>query len=124
MSKFSSYFNQHRFNIISWVVTVVLVVGLIGGALKWKQASTALALAPISTSSPEEKSPKIPLPTLSGSPEDPGAIEREIQLKTNIPADKPRYKVVEYHVVRGDSVFAIAEQFKVQPETVLWANYD
>jgi len=124
MSKYSSYFNRNRFNIISWIVTVLIVAVMIGGALKWKQTSTALALAPISTAVPGEKVPKIPLPTLAKSGEGLGAIEREIQLKTNIPADKPRYKVVEYRVQRGDSVFAIAEDYKLKPETVLWANYD
>jgi murein DD-endopeptidase MepM/ murein hydrolase activator NlpD len=52
------------------------------------------------------------------------AIGREIQIKTNVPADKPRYDVEEYRVVHGDSVFAIAESFKLKPETILWANYD
>jgi murein DD-endopeptidase MepM/ murein hydrolase activator NlpD len=27
-------------------------------------------------------------------------------------------------VARGDSVFAIAEKYKIEPETLLWANYD
>lgn len=125
MSKLSTYFRLHRFNIISWAVTVALVAGMIGGALKWRQDSTALALAPVPTAAPEEKSPrKIPLPALNGSREGLGAIERKIQLKTNVPADKPRYKAVEYRVVKGDSVFAIAEQYKIKPETLLWANYD
>jgi murein DD-endopeptidase MepM/ murein hydrolase activator NlpD len=124
MSNLSSYFNRNRFNIISWAVTVVLVAGMIGGALKWRQTSTVRALEPIATSRPEQKPPKVSLPTLIGAGEGFGSIEREIQLKTNIPADKPRYKVVEYRVVKGDSVFAISEQFKIKPETVLWANYD
>jgi len=124
MSNFASFFKRNRFNIISWAITVVIAAGMIGGALKWKQGSTALALAPISTSRPEEKSPKVSLPILTAPGEGLGSIEREIQLKTNVPADKPRYKVEEYRVVRGDSVFAIAEQYKIKPETVLWANYD
>ncbi len=76
------------------------------------------------TAGPQQKTPKVALPALKGAGEGFGAIEREIQIKTNVPADKPRYKAVEYRVVTGDSVFAIAEQFKLKPETVLWANYD
>ena len=34
MSKLSSFFNNNRFNIISWAVTLVLVAGMIGGALE------------------------------------------------------------------------------------------
>lgn len=124
MSKLFSFFNAHRFTIISWAVTVVLVASLIFGAFKWKEStSVAQALAPIPTAGPDEEMPQVIMPTL-GVPQDLGFIEREIQIKTNIPADKPRYDVQEYRVVRGDSVFAIAESFKVTPETVLWANYD
>jgi hypothetical protein len=124
MSKFRAYFNDHRFNIISWVVTVVLVTGLISGALWWKEVrSGGQALLPIPTAAPDNKQLEIPLPAL-GKAEKLAAIEREIQIKTNVPTDKPRYEVEEYRVVRGDSVFAIAESYKVDPETVLWANYD
>lgn len=125
MSKFSSIFKQNRFAIISWAVTVVLVLGMIGTAIKWKQTSNVRALAPVSTAAPDQSPPQVIMPALGGSEAlQLQSIEREIQIKTNVPADKPRYKAVEYHVVKGDSVFAISEQFKVKPETVLWANYD
>ncbi|HEX6035270.1 MAG TPA: LysM peptidoglycan-binding domain-containing protein, partial [Anaerolineales bacterium] len=124
MAKLSALFNQNRFSILSWTVTLVLVAGMILGALRWKEAGGGVrALQPIPTAASEEKQPEFSMPTL-GAPEQVAAIERNIQMKTNIPADKPRYEVEEYRVVRGDSVFAIAESFKVQPETVLWANYD
>jgi murein DD-endopeptidase MepM/ murein hydrolase activator NlpD len=124
MSKLSSFFQQNRFSIISWAVTLALVAGMVGGALKWKQASTVQALAPVPTAAPEEKPPKVTLPALESAVKAFKSIERNILIKTNVPADKPRYDVVEYRVSRGDSVFAIAESFTVQPETVLWANYD
>jgi murein DD-endopeptidase MepM/ murein hydrolase activator NlpD len=124
MSRFSSFFNQNRFSIISWAVTVILVAGMILGALKWKESnSMPQALSPISTAGPDRKLPQVPMPALGGSLAFT-SIEREIQIKTNVPADKPRYEVEEYRVVRGDSVFAIAESYKLQPETILWANYD
>ena len=124
MATLSSYFNNHRFSIISWAVTLVLVAGMILGAFQWKEAQRGgQALIPIPTAASEKKLPNIPMPALGG-PLAFAAIEREIQIKTNVPADKPRYDVEEYRVVHGDSVFAIAESFKVQPETVLWANYD
>ena len=106
MSKISSFFRQNRFSIISWAITLVIVAGMIGGALKWKQTSTVQALSPIATSGPGENSPTVALPTINGPEEGTGFIEREIQIKTNVPADKPRYKAVEYRVVKGDSVFA------------------
>lgn len=124
MATLSSYFNNHRFSIISWAVTLVLVAGMILGAFKWRESQRGgQALIPIPTAALEKKQPNVLMPALGG-PLAFAAIEREIQIKTNVPADKPRYDVEEYRVVRGDSVFAIAESFKVQPETVLWANYD
>ena len=124
MSKLLSFFRNNRFNVISWIVTLLLVAGMVGGALKWKQStSTVQALAPEPTAAADEDPPEITMPALS-VPEAFVSIEREIQIKTNIPADKPRYDPVEYRVVRGDSIFAISESYKLTPETVLWANYD
>ena len=124
MSKFSAFLNDNRFNILSWAVTVILVTGMVFGAFRWKEArSGRQALVPVSTAASEQKLPEVRMPALSGA-QAFAAIGREIQIKTNVPVDKPRYDVEEYRVVRGDSVFAIAESFKLKPETVLWANYD
>jgi len=97
---------------------------MVFGALSWKRStSTVPALAPQPTSAPDQKQPDVPMPALGGA-EAFLSIGRNIQLKTNIPADKPRYSIEEYRVTRGDSIFAISESFKLKPETVLWANYD
>ena len=125
MPKLASFFNSNKFSIISWLVTVILAAGLIGGAWLWRQSATATlkVLAPQPTSSAEEHQPQVAMPALAG-PATFGSIERKIQIKTNIPVDKPRYKPVDYRVARGDSVFAIAESYKLKPETILWANYN
>ena len=52
-----------------------------------------------------------------------GGITRRTALHTNIPT-RPRTKIIEYTVTTGDSVFGIAQSFNLEPETVLWANYD
>ena len=96
---------------------------MIGGALIWKGASSAQALAPIPTAAPDKNPPNITMPALK-DPEAFKSMERQIQIKTSVPADKPRYETVEYRVRSGDSVFAISEEYKLQPETILWANYD
>ena len=124
MSNFGSILKKNTFNIISWVVTFLLVGGIVFGAFAWKQSTTVVqASAPVPTAVPDEKPVDVAMPALGG-PEAFASIPRDIQLKTNVPADKPRYKPVEYRVSRGDSVFAISESFKVTPETILWANYD
>ena len=124
MSKLGSSFKNNSFNIISWIVTILLVAGIIFGAFKWRQSNAAVDVSlPEPAAAPDKNPPDVPMPALGG-PEAYVSIPRDIQLKTNVPADKPRYEPVEYRVSRGDSVFAISEAFKVTPETVLWANYD
>lgn len=124
MSDIKLFFNNNRFTILSWVLTFVLVTGLVFGALAWKRStSTVQALVLQPTSAPDENQPEVAMPALNES-ESVLSIGRNILLKTNIPADKPRYKIDEYRVSRGDSIFAISEGFKLKPETVLWANYD
>jgi murein DD-endopeptidase MepM/ murein hydrolase activator NlpD len=124
MSKLFSFFKQNRFQAISWTVTGILVAGMILGALQWKVSNSKTnLLKPVSTAVPDEDALQVVLPTLGGS-EIFASIEREIKIKTNIPTDKPRYEPEEYQVVRGDSVFAIADTFKLKPETVYWANYE
>jgi murein DD-endopeptidase MepM/ murein hydrolase activator NlpD len=51
------------------------------------------------------------------------AIPRLVNLHTIIPT-RPRQEISTYTVQVGDSVFQIATQFNIKPETVLWANYD
>lgn len=51
------------------------------------------------------------------------AIPRYINLHTIIPT-RPRKEAIDYTVVTGDSVFGIAQNFGLKPESILWANYD
>jgi murein DD-endopeptidase MepM/ murein hydrolase activator NlpD len=58
------------------------------------------------------------------SPEIPVyAISRSVNTDTITPA-KARDGVVEYTIEKGDSIFGIAQQFDLKPDTILWANYD
>jgi LysM repeat protein len=49
-------------------------------------------------------------------------ILRQSDLHTTIPS-RPKTDILQYTVDKGDSVFGIAAQFKLKPESVLWANY-
>ena len=120
------FLKRNLFNIISWLVTILIVVGIIGGGIWYKGTTSAAALVPEPTALPEESPPEVALP-VSGSGGGSGngfeSISRTIQLKTNMP-ERPRYIAEKYTVARGDSVFAISEKYKITPETLLWANYD
>jgi len=51
------------------------------------------------------------------------AIRRRAMLETYIP-DRPRMLIARYTVQRGDTLFGIAENFGLKPETLLWGNFD
>jgi murein DD-endopeptidase MepM/ murein hydrolase activator NlpD len=124
MRKLGIFLKNNSFTLVSWLITLILTAGIIGGAFLWRKSTTSVqALAPIPSAAPDESPPKVAMPALDAA-EAVASIERDIRIKTNVPVDKPRYELTEYRVSRGDSIFAIAESFKLKPETVLWANYD
>ncbi len=111
------------FTIISWGITLILVLGLGGFAYLQIQNPPA---APVETSQESQVQPTQPVQVSS----EPGfsvlslpAVSRNLTLKTVIP-ERPRYAVLEHTVQRGDSLFAISKEFSIKPETLLWANYD
>jgi murein DD-endopeptidase MepM/ murein hydrolase activator NlpD len=50
-------------------------------------------------------------------------VTRQLESHTTAPT-RPRTEVVEYTVEMGDSIFGIAQQFNIKPESILWANFD
>lgn len=51
-----------------------------------------------------------------------GGVQRAAQPETVIPS-RTRVEVTTYTVQQGDSLFSIAEQYGLKPETILWGNY-
>jgi LysM repeat protein len=116
------FFNQnnmkHIFNILLVVGCVISIV-VTTFAVSVKSAGTSAAptaaiettllpsLAPLDTNIPAESFRN--------------GIPRDLQLHTNIPNRRP-YKVSQYTVKRGDSLWSIAQHFDLKPETILWGN--
>lgn len=50
-------------------------------------------------------------------------ISRAAQIHTNVPS-RPRQDITTYTVQDGDTVFGIAEKFGLEPQTILWGNYN
>jgi len=48
-------------------------------------------------------------------------IPRLAQIHTDVPS-RPREEVITYTVKLGDTLFGIAKQYGLKPETILWAN--
>ena len=116
------------FTIASWSLTGLIVILAMGFAF-WKLNGRANA-APVATSIANTPTPlsvisgSEVLPALNTAQETIDSIRRKLTLKTNIPEDRPRYQTVQHTVARGDSIFGIAQDFNIKPETVLWANYE
>jgi LysM repeat protein len=121
-AKLLSYLKGHLFTVISWVVTTLIVASMLGAAFWWTAAAaTPAAQQAQPTAKADKNPPNITLP-VANSASAVEAIQRQIELKTSIPADKPRYEAVDYTVTLGDSIFGIAEEFKIEPESLMWAN--
>lgn len=50
-------------------------------------------------------------------------LQRAVDLHTIFP-DRPRLQVISYLVQRGDTLFGIADNFGIKPESVLWGNWE
>jgi LysM repeat protein len=112
----------------TWMLamSLVLVAVYLGLRVQSTQAASPLITSTVSTQSPILASSSNPidgsLPKYAKLIIDEG-ISRRTTLHTNIPT-RARTKVIDYTVTTGDSVFGIAQSFNLQPETILWANYD
>lgn len=113
-----------RFTLISWGVTAVLVAALLGGTLYYKSTlPPTIVTVPAATEETSEGNPSLVVNPGTGAEggELFPAIFRKLQVKTNIP-ERPRYEPEIYRVVRGDSMYRIAEEFKIKSETILYVN--
>jgi len=84
------------------------------------QYAQAVLAAPLPTATPMSEISGLPSLTSASSTQNHG-ISRNTSLHTSIPT-RSRVDVINYTVELGDSVFGIADQFGIKPETILWAN--
>lgn len=111
-----------RFTIISWVVTVFVVVALLGSTILYKNSRPTKFVPVPQPTSAAGVDPVLPGDPVAGA--NSGGflfIPRKLQLKTNIP-ERPRYQSTIYRVSRGDAMLLIADDFKVKTESILFAN--
>jgi len=118
-----------RFTVISWVVTILVVVALLGSTILYKnsQFTTYAPIAPQPSSPAGETSstaqPQVGAPVVSADGGGVSSIPRKLQLITNIP-ERPRYKDILYRVSRGDAMLSIADTYKIDANSILFANPD
>ena len=105
---------------LAWLGFVILVkTGVVSAARSDQKQETVRVL---SAAIPTAASENAPLPELVIA-NVPQSLDRYAQLHTIIPS-RPRSDPQSYVVEAGDSVFGIAQKFKLKPETVLWANFN
>ncbi len=113
---------------ISWGVTILIVISLLGYGF-WRANPFSVSAAAATATPPGGKAVTavpiggkvIILPTALAPAGEAQAIVRQVVLKTDIQS-KFSYAVSEYTVQPGDALFSIAAQFNIKPETLLWAN--
>ncbi len=67
--------------------------------------------------------PPYDLPALSAPGVPAAGVPRMVQLHTTLP-DFSAFQVRSYEVKKGDTLYAIADQFKIKPQTIMWGNAD
>ena len=111
-----------------WVVVVVLLAVLTTLVIKRSPLGVYDVEKTVSPQLVEANSPakaagdSITLPVMAVD-QKASAMERSTDLHTIIPS-RPRSTASTYTVEKGDSVFSIANKYKLKPSTILWANYD
>ncbi len=116
----------HIGSIVAWIVALSLV--LFAAYLGWQMVPSK-ATEPVQNASAETIAfleepldPMVSLPIYAHAKYS-HALVRKVVPRTVIPS-RPSFEVKSYTVELGDSVFEIASNFKIKPETLLWANYD
>jgi len=63
------------------------------------------------------------LPSFAGGPIQDILVERRVDAHTVFPS-RPRLEIIKFVVKEGDTIFGIALNFGLQPESILWGNFD
>ena len=108
--------------ILMMAFTAFLLVQRVTGVSAVAPAITVEAPTPEVDPIPENSATTAALPDFSPAVSY-NAVQRETNSHTTIP-DSFRREMAFYTVDKGDSVFSIAVNYDLKPETVLWANYD
>jgi murein DD-endopeptidase MepM/ murein hydrolase activator NlpD len=115
----------NRFTIISWGVTILIVAGLLGSTIFYKNSIPAnlspTAIPTIPADGSGAGQPQVTEAVAAADGSGGLFINRKLQLKTNIP-ERPRYEPVIYRVSRGDAMLSIADEYKIKSESILYVN--
>ena len=105
------------FSIAAIVIVILLVQAYYRQTPIQRSGNSDQVTDPAATAAVDINSiPALDIPIVAG-------ISRAAQLHTNIPS-RPRKDLSTYIVQDGDTVFGIADKFGLEPQTILWGNYN
>ncbi len=108
--------------IATWIISISMIALTAFSLYQYFSGKSLLSF--INLSSP----PSTESQTVSSMPEySPDKTYESVERSTNPETVLPtgaRKSVVTYEVATGDSLFGIAEEYELEPESILWANYD
>ncbi|MBN2257899.1 MAG: peptidoglycan DD-metalloendopeptidase family protein [Anaerolineaceae bacterium] len=107
---------------LSWLLTAIVIIGLASIAL-WMPEQVGAISAPAGDEMQGNNGGALGGLPVYEPQVTAEAIFRNTDNHTDISAEY-RTDVIEYVVDSGDSIFRIAKQFNLKPESVLWANED
>jgi murein DD-endopeptidase MepM/ murein hydrolase activator NlpD len=122
MSALLQTFNRHRFTVLSWAVTVLIVIALLGVTAWWTGRGAGALAGPAALAQAAAADPaSIELPPSVTSLSVDISISRGLALKTSITGQGDA-EPITYRVMQGDSLFAIAKQYNIKPDSILYSN--
>jgi len=108
--------------ISTWVISGLMIVLTVFSLYQYFTGKRLLSFVNLSSRPSTEVKTVSSLPDYSPD-KSYESVERNTNPDTILPAGV-RDTVVTYEVASGDSLFGIAEEYEVEPETILWANDD
>ena len=107
---------------ITWIIAVLMILLMSASLYQFIRGESLLDLVNPQAKGIDSDNSNAILPTLAEGDEYQ-SVKRDARADTILPTGY-RQEPVAYTVATGDSIFGIAEEFELEPETVLWANYD
>ncbi|MFH1183666.1 MAG: M23 family metallopeptidase [Chloroflexota bacterium] len=114
--------NRHRFSVLSWAVTALIVATMLGAAFWWTAQGSASVAAPsdLPVTAPHDPA-DIGLPESASIQPINIGIARSLALKTTV-TGMASSEPITYRVMPGDSLFGIAKQYNIKPDSILYSN--
>src|SRR5574340_325680 len=122
MSKLIQTIKANRFAFLSWGLTALIVVSLVSATMWWIREDSTLGSSPAAPAAAAQSSIALPPPSsLDGAQPVSASIPRGLALKTSA-TGMANTAPITSRVMQGDSLFAIAKQYNIEPESILYSN--